>query len=550
MNRKSESDTPTPFTIAAPEPRRPSGRAILFAGVAAACVLGVGLGLWARPGIRERQATHETFAKAAAAAPAASRRLEIVVDDHPRPAGAPIDVLPPGVAAAAPGTAPTPPAVVPVLPPDGLMRTRNEGPPAHAQEASPLKTVAPVIAAAFTGAKLVLARLEHPEPAPALQAPPPKPEPNAEVADDAHRAELAKAQARELAIARADAAKAEARRAELAKAEFDKAQAAEAERDARLAEAAAAKAEAVKAAAVKAQARKVELARAEAAKAAAAKAAAAKAEARKVELAKAEAAKAGAAKAAAAKLEARKVELAKAQAEKAEAHRQALARADAAKAHKLELAHAAQAEKAEQLKLAKAEARAKAAQREEARLEALADAAEAKKHAQLARLAHALAHAVIDPPAPVQQAKLDRKHGHAQAHEPKVQQASVHKRREPPARMPAAAHPGRSHPETVVPPPAPSGLMRVSSPRCASRDPGEALVCADPSLSAADHQLVRAYQGARNAGVPDAQLQEGQQRWLAARAAAAREAPWAVRDVYMARIAELNGQAKEAQGGY
>ena len=88
--------------------------------------------------------------------------------------------------------------------------------------------------------------------------------------------------------------------------------------------------------------------------------------------------------------------------------------------------------------------------------------------------------------------------------------------------------------------------MKVSTtPHCARSDPGEAAVCADPSLGAADRQLSRAYQGARAAGVPDAQLRSQQQRWLAARSAAAREAPWAVHDVYLARIAELNGQARE-----
>jgi uncharacterized protein len=93
--------------------------------------------------------------------------------------------------------------------------------------------------------------------------------------------------------------------------------------------------------------------------------------------------------------------------------------------------------------------------------------------------------------------------------------------------------------------------MKVSTtPHCARSDPGEALVCADPSLGAADRQLSRAYQFARAAGVPDAQLRSQQQRWLAARSAAAREAPWAVRDVYMARIAELNDQAKDARDGY
>ena len=49
-------------------------------------------------------------------------------------------------------------------------------------------------------------------------------------------------------------------------------------------------------------------------------------------------------------------------------------------------------------------------------------------------------------------------------------------------------------------------------------------------------------------GAPDAQLRQQQQRWLSARSSAAREAPWAVHDVYLARIAELNGQAREAHG--
>ena len=90
--------------------------------------------------------------------------------------------------------------------------------------------------------------------------------------------------------------------------------------------------------------------------------------------------------------------------------------------------------------------------------------------------------------------------------------------------------------------------MKVSTPRCDSPDPGEALVCADPNLGAADRQLARAYQSARAAGVPDAQLRQQQQRWRLARASMAREAPWAVHDVYLARIAELNGQARDAHG--
>lgn len=476
---------PEPFVIAQPEPRRPSGRAILLAGVAGACAMGVGLGLWARPGLHERQMAQAAHVEAPAVAPAAGHRLEIVVSDRPRTIGAPIEVLPTGVAARAPEAprlAPSPTA--PTRPPEGLMKTRDEAPPAaEPARASSLKAVLPQLAAAFAGARLVLTRLEHP--APAADAPAPKLE---------HPAELARAHARQLQIARADAARAEAHRAALAKAEFEQAKAAEA------------------------QAHAAQLA---------------KAQAHRLLLAKAEAAR----------LQAR-----------AEAHRQAVARADTARAgaakaaaRKLELAHAAKAEKAEQLKLAKAEARAKAAQHEEARLEKLAEAAEAKKRTQLARLAHALARAVSGREAApaVETVKLDRKHGR---HDAKVQQAVSRRRHEPGARM-VSAHAGRARPEPLAPPP--SGLMKVStSPRCASRDPGEALTCADPALSAAERQVSRAFQGARAAGVPDAQLQLGQQRWLAARSAAAREAPWALRDVYMARIAELNGQAKEAQGGY
>ena len=36
---------------------RVGARRLLFAGVAGACVLGVGLGLWARPGMNERRST-------------------------------------------------------------------------------------------------------------------------------------------------------------------------------------------------------------------------------------------------------------------------------------------------------------------------------------------------------------------------------------------------------------------------------------------------------------------------------------------------------------
>jgi len=100
--------------------------------------------------------------------------------------------------------------------------------------------------------------------------------------------------------------------------------------------------------------------------------------------------------------------------------------------------------------------------------------------------------------------------------------------------------------------PSPGPTTRVAAaarPRCGSPDPGAALACADPSLNAADRQLSRAYRQAQAAGVPEERLQRQQQRWLAARANAARQAPWAVHDIYLARIAELQDQTRAAGEG-
>jgi hypothetical protein len=278
-----------------------------------------------------------------------------------------------------------------------------------------------------------------------------------------------------------------------------------------------------------------------------------KADATRIQNARAEIAKARAARVQLAKAHAARIQLARAEAKEAEAA-QVQARAAA---HRLQLAQAARAkeaaraQKAEQIRLAQAEARGRQEAREEARQEALADA---HKRARLAALAHAFARALPHrapppQPQPVELAKLDRHRGHKLGHPVRVEQASLKRHGREAPRF-AAAHPTRMRPEPVAPQPA-SGLMRVSTtPRCANRDPGEAVVCADPSLGAADRQMARAYQVARAAGVPDAQLRSQQQHWLAARSSAAREAPWAVRDVYMARIAELNGQAKDAQDGY
>jgi hypothetical protein len=459
-------------------PRR-RGRHILFAGVAGACVLGAGLGLWARPGLNERQIAVVAREPEEPALAPGERQLKIVVDDHPAPLGAPIQVLPTaGKPAAeplrlamaqpaplAPPIAATPVASAPASPRQDAMRVQAATSPAPpATPPRPLikpvmAKLAPLVLAALAEARREEARLTAPKVEVAKAAPPAPP---VHRTPPSHRAPEPAAPTRM----------------------------ASSERQVELAEAAAARA----ATAQKAQAHRLELAKA-----------------------------------------ARAEKLRLAQAEKLEATRQA--RADKVRA-----------DKAEAIRLAKAEAKGRAEARADARAEALAEAKEeAQKQIRLASLVRTIRRALpheTRPPAPARTARLDHKHAKPPRHEPTVQQTSLkgHKASH------IAQPPSRSRPPILALPPA---LMKVSTPRCASRDPGEALVCADPSLGAADRQLARAYQGARAAGVPDAQLQRQQQRWLAARAAAAREAPWAVRDVYLARIAELNGLAHDAHGdGY
>lgn len=96
---------------------------------------------------------------------------------------------------------------------------------------------------------------------------------------------------------------------------------------------------------------------------------------------------------------------------------------------------------------------------------------------------------------------------------------------------------------------APPVRVAEARSRCASPDPGATLACADPALGAAERQLNRAYRQAQAAGVPEERLARQQQRWLAARANAARQAPWAVHDIYLARIAELQDQTRAATEG-
>jgi hypothetical protein len=502
------AETHGEFSIFMPEPARRPGlaaRQVLLAGVAAACLLGVGLGIWARPALSERRASLSAPVAAAPAAPPAARQLAIVVDDRPAPLGAPIDVLPkagaPAPQAPVPQFAP-PTASAPVQLPEGLMRVQNiVSPPPASSEPAPaaaptpahkpmLAPLAATAASAVAAAKLMLvrARAHEEEPAEVAKA---EPTPKA-VQRPAHKAEPVR-----LAAAKTAPSKAAAKAAAEAVADAAAAQAAH-----------------------KAAVHKVELARAAQVKATEAKA------------------------------NAHKLELAQAAQAKAQAHRLELAEAaEDAKAEKQAHLQAARALRAQQLQLAKAEAKGRAEALADAKAQVLAEArADERKRERLAALAHAVQRLLphqAKAPAPVEVARLDRRHARKSQHELRIEQASLKTHRQ--ARMAEAPLRTRAAP---IPPPAPhpSGLMKVSAPRCANRDPGEALVCADPSLGAADRQMTRAYQVARNAGVPDAQLQRQQQRWLAARSAAAREAPWAVHDVYLARIAELNGQARDADG--
>lgn len=205
---------------------------------------------------------------------------------------------------------------------------------------------------------------------------------------------------------------------------------------------------------------------------------------------------------------------------KAEARAEAKAKAAAAREARAEAeaaAHKARLEKARVAAAAEARAREKAELRIAAKKAAerqLAEQAAAK--AQKIRLA---------------QAKADKA---ARAHAAAVQLADNRRKAQTRAVVVRASAPMRT---------------ANARPRCASADPGAALACTDPALGAADRQLSRAYRQAQAAGVPSDRLERQQQRWLAARANAARQAPWAVHDIYLSRIAELQDQTREASTG-
>jgi colicin import membrane protein len=198
-------------------------------------------------------------------------------------------------------------------------------------------------------------------------------------------------------------------------------------------------------------------------------------------------------------------------------------------------------------KQAQARARALDAQRKADRLEKARLAEAAKARQELARKAEARAQA----DAQAKKKRLAAEQARAQAE--RLAEAKAAELAQAKAARAREAHrlaEARSRAQRVRTVPARGeGPMRVAGDRCVSSDPGAALACADPALKSADRELGRAYRAAQAAGVPSSTLERQQQRWLAARAAAAREAPWAVHDVYLARIAELQDQTRRAAHG-
>lgn len=204
-------------------------------------------------------------------------------------------------------------------------------------------------------------------------------------------------------------------------------------------------------------------------------------------------------------------------------------------------------EAAEAKKAAAAAARKKAAAREEAEL-----AAARKRRLEKARLAAAETAAREKAQAKARERTAERKAAERLAE--KKAAARIAEKKAAERRLAAAEKKKKTQPavqKAVAPkpaaPPAPTVKAVKAGPRCDAADPGAALACSDPALGAADRRLARAYREAEEAGVPPDRLERQQRRWLQARANAARQAPWAVHDIYLARIAELEDQARAAE---
>jgi hypothetical protein len=144
--------------------------------------------------------------------------------------------------------------------------------------------------------------------------------------------------------------------------------------------------------------------------------------------------------------------------------------------------------------------------------------------------------AVTPKPSKPQKIKLEAK---AETKKPKAIRPPVEK-------VAQRAKPVKAAPVKAAPAPALRPARGAGPVRLAKAQPRP-----DTAILDVDRQMNRAYSTARAAGVPDWQLRKQQARWEAARASAAREAPWAVHDVYLARIAELHDLTKDAQAsGY
>jgi hypothetical protein len=415
-----------------PPSRPPDHGRLVAAGVLAACVLGAGLGLWARPVSPEQERAEAAPPQPVSPGPA----LQIVVDDTPAPIGALLEVLPgdPEPAAATEPPPPPPPSPPP-LPVEPIAPHRSAT--GLVKVDAPVVVAEPILAPAMKAA---------PKPMPKFDL---KPPPKEKVA----QAKPSKPERRDVA-------------------RIQKAEKAE---PARLA-----------------KARQVEPARAQ----------------------------------------------------------------QPAKAKAVKLIKTEKASKAKAVKLARAEPK-KAAARAQPRPQRLATLVRASKPAPK------------KPQAEVRQV-AQRKPVQVAAAKPRTPRAATPQRpvlqkavlRKPPtlkpARRPARIEKVATSKVALPPPkrvaikppavrrpvPRGEGPMRVARANPCNANP---FACGAQQLSVRERQLEQAYRSAEAAGVPAEALRRQQARWLNARAAAAREAPWAVEDVYEARISELNDLSRDAR---
>ncbi|MBL8772442.1 MAG: hypothetical protein JNK30_13755 [Phenylobacterium sp.] len=255
------------------------------------------------------------------------------------------------------------------------------------------------------------------------------------------------------------------------------------------------------------------------------------------------------------KARAEKARLVKAKAEAAKAaetkraEAQAAERARARKAAQLADAKAGKAEKARAARAAKAKAAearlaaAKSAERKQARAEAATRKAAAERRlaaaAKAAKAAPAKVKADVRSASRKASVKLASVRSDAKARSVTAKPAKA--KVKAPARVETAARAAPPKRRVVVP--RGEGPLRV-----ARADPcADAGRCGDARLTARERQLQQAYRNAEAAGVPASALRRQQARWQQARAAASRDAPWAVEDVYVARISELNDLTRDAR---